>query len=332
MWNQIINAIEASHRFVLSSHLNPDCDALGSELALAYHLLHLDKQVAILNTDPILPTYRFLDPEGLIETYAPEQHLALIAQADVIIVLDASGGWQRLGKVGEALAQLDALSICIDHHPQTDPFTDLALVDTSVIATGELVFDLIMTMQGQLTLAMAHAIYAAILTDSGGFRFAKTSPQTHRITAGLLELGVDPSRMYDLLYQQSSLNRVQLKGYVLNHIQLAADGQIAFVSLAAETLAFYHIDPADLDTFSSLAQEIRGVKIAIFVVELPNGRVKISLRSNGEVPVNGLAAEFGGGGHAPAAGATAEGSMETIVTQLVTKASQLLSKSEYPQT
>jgi phosphoesterase RecJ-like protein len=219
---------------------------------------------------------------------------------------------------------LAAVLICIDHHPQTVTFTDLAEVNTGVIAAGELVFDLIMALDGTLTLPMANALYAAILTDSGGFRFPKTSPQTHRITATLLECGVDPSQMYDHLYQQAPLNQVQLKGYVMAHIQLAANGQVAYSSLDTETLTAYQIDPADLATFSSLAQEVKGVKIAIFAVELPDGRVKISLRSNGEVAVNGLAAEFGGGGHPPAAGATTSGPLNEVLAQLVIKASQLL--------
>jgi phosphoesterase RecJ-like protein len=324
MWTPIIETITAHNYFILSSHLNPDCDALGSELALAYQLRQLGKTVTILNTDPLLPAYRFLDPDGLIQTYEPERHAPVLAQAEVVIVLDASGGWQRLGLVGQALAELAAVSICIDHHPQTVTFTDLAEVNTGVIAAGELVFDLIMALDGTLTLPMANALYAAILTDSGGFRFPKTSPQTHRITATLLECGVDPSQMYDHLYQQAPLNQVQLKGYVMAHIQLAANGQVAYSSLDTETLTAYQIDPADLATFSSLAQEVKGVKIAIFAVELPDGRVKISLRSNGEVAVNGLAAEFGGGGHPPAAGATTSGPLNEVLAQLVIKASQLL--------
>ena len=327
MWTPIIETIAAHHHFILSSHLNPDCDALGSELAMAYQLRQLGKSVTILNTDPLLPAYQFLDPDGLIETYEPERHAPALAQVEVIIVLDASGGWQRLGLVGQALSQLEAISICIDHHPQTSVFTDLAEVNTQVIAAGELVFDLIMTMGGPLTLPMANALYAAILTDSGGFRFPKTSPQTHRITATLLECGVDPSQMYYHLYQQAPLNQVQLKGHVMAHIQLAANGQVAYSSLDNETLEAYQIDAADLTTFSSLAQEINGVKIAIFAVELPDGRVKISLRSNGEVAINGLASEFGGGGHPPAAGATTVGSLNEIMAELVIKASQLLAQN-----
>jgi len=329
MWTQIIETVSANRQFIISSHLNPDCDALGSELALAYHLINLDKEVTILNTDPLIPDYQFLDPDHLIEQFTGHDHqLSLISKAEVIMVVDASGGWHRLGKVGDVLAKSPAVSICIDHHPNDKLFTDIAVIDTNVIAAAELIFDLIITMGGRITELMAQALYAAILTDSGSFRFAKTSPQTHRITARLLEYGADPSQVYHRLYQQQPLPRVQLKGYLLKNIKLAGNGQVAYIGLDANTLAAYETDPLDLHSFSNLAQEIRGVKIAILAVELPTSQIKLSLRSDGTIPINTLAAEFGGGGHPPAAGATVSGSLSTIINQVVEKACRLINQDE----
>jgi nanoRNase/pAp phosphatase (c-di-AMP/oligoRNAs hydrolase) len=325
MWTPIIKALTENQRFIITSHLNPDCDALGSELALAYHLTNLGKDVAILNADPVIPDYQFLDLDCLIKHFSAEQHTPLISQAEVIVVLDTSGGWDRLGRVGEICSHFQIISICIDHHPHNQPFTDMAVIDTNVIATGELIFDLITAMQGQITALMAQALYAAILTDSGSFRFPKTSPRTHRIVAKLLEYGANPSKIYHLLYEQQPLSKVHLKGYVLQNIKLATNGQIAYVGLDAETMARYNINPLDLNTFSNLAQQIAGVRIAIFAIELPDGRIKLSLRSDGTIPVNRLAAEYGGGGHAPAAGAITEGPLQTVINQVVEKASQLIS-------
>ena len=323
MWSQIIKIIESHQRFVISSHVNPDCDALGSELALACHLLHIGKTVSILNTDPVMPDYQFLDPDGLIQQFT-DDHFPLIADAEVIIVVDTSGGWRRLGQIGDALAACEAISICIDHHPTERTFTDISLVDSQVIAAGELIFDLITRIDGQLTPLMAQALYAAIATDSGNFRFPKTSPRTHRIIARLIERGANPSRIYDLLYQQQPLSKVQLKGYVLNNMNLTSDGRIAYIGLDAETLTRYNTNPRDLHTFSNLAQEIKGVKVSIFAVEPAEGQVKLSFRSDGSVPVNGVAAEFGGGGHLPAAGATVPGRLTSVLEQAVKKVSQLL--------
>lgn len=325
MWASIITQFCQNDRFIISSHLNPDCDALGSELALAYHLRSLGKDVTILNADAVPEVYQFLDPQHLIHTFSEKRHASVLARADVIIVVDVSGGWQRLGRVGTMLAQLKAVSICIDHHPNGDPFTRISLVDPGVSATGELIFNLITAMGGTVTPLMAEALYAAILTDSGSFRFSNTGSATHRIIARLLECGANPSQIYNRLYEQLPLSRVQLKGYVLQNIQLAAKGQIAWVSLSLELLQTFGVASSELDGFSSMPMQIAGVKVAIFLVELPRERIKISLRSDGSVPVNRLAALFDGGGHLPAAGAIVSGSMADITARALAEAEKMLS-------
>jgi len=323
MWTPIITELSKRQRFIISSHINPDCDALGSELALAYHLLALGKDVAILNSDPTPSTYRFLDPDSLIQNYTEQKHASTLSQADAIIVIDASG-WRRLGAVGEALSKIEATIICLDHHPDGEPFADLSYVDSDVIATGELIFDLITAMSGEITPLMAQALYAAISTDSGNFRFPKTSPRTHQIIAKLLEYGAEPARVYKLLYEQQPQAQVQLKGEVLQSIQLTAKGQIAYVGLSADMLQSYHIQASDLDGFTNLPQQIAGVQVAIFLIELPDDRVKVSFRSDGSVAVNTLAARFGGGGHVPAAGATIKGTLKDVTKQVVASAEKLM--------
>ncbi len=323
MWTSIITELNKNQRFIISSHINPDCDALGSELALAYHLLAMGKDVAILNFDPTPPSYRFLDPDNLIQRYAESQHASALSQADAVIVVDASG-WRRLGAVGEALSKIEATTICIDHHPDGQPFVDFSYVDSDVVATGELIFDLIMEMSGEITPLMAQALYAAISTDSGNFRFPKTSSRTHQIIARLLKYGAEPAHVYKLLYERQSQAQVHLKGQVLQNIQLAAKGQIAYVGLSADTLESYRVQSSDLDGFTNLPQQIAGVKVAIFLIELPDNRVKVSFRSDGSVAVNTLAASFGGGGHAPAAGATIEGTLDDVIKQVIGAAERLM--------
>jgi len=326
-WTPIITALSKRQRFILSSHINPDCDALGSELALARHLQRLGKEIAILNSDPIPAAYTFLNGDGLIQTYHPEAHADLIARADAVIVLDVSGGWQRLGRVGEALSMAGKFSICIDHHPTDAPFTDLHHIDPQAAATAELIFDLIGAMGGDLTLPIAEALYTAIVTDTGYFRFSSTRPRTHRIAARLLACGVHSARIYRLLYEQQSLARMRLKGYMLQNISLTADGQIAWAGLSQETLRRFGVSHLDLNGFSGLPLQIGGVKISIFLVELPEGGgVKISFRSDGSVAVNRLAAQLGGGGHVPAAGATVPGQLAEVTERALAEASRFLSR------
>ena len=324
MWQEIISIINRYHSFIITSHINPDCDALGSELALAEQLRHLGKQVVVINSDATPFMYRFLDPKRRIKRYFLAKHAAIIHRADVIFVLDASGGWERLGAVGQALAQAPAMKICIDHHPDAIDFVDLAVIDTKAAATAELIYDLFVAMEGKLSTQIAQSLYAAIITDSGNFRFPKTSAKTHCIAARLLAAGVSPAAIYQKIYEQNSLGSVRLKGHIMDSIQTAAQGQIAYYSLTQKTLKEYGVQNSELDGFASLGQPVAGVRVVIFCSEASKGRVKISLRSDGSVAINQIAAEYNGGGHTSAAGAIVEGNLDEILPELVQKVEHLL--------
>jgi phosphoesterase RecJ-like protein len=323
LWQQLIPVIQQYQSFVITSHVNPDCDALGSELALAEHLLNLGKRVSIINSDACPPGYRFLDPHRRLKRYSPKRHSSLINQAEVIFVVDASGNWERVGPVGEALRQSQAIKICIDHHPDSTDFVDIAVVNTAAAATAELIFDLIRTMGGLITLPMAEALYAAIITDTGSFRFPKTNPFTHQVTAALLEVGVDPMAVYNRIYEQNPLGVIQLKGWLMANIRTAKNGQVAYYSLAQDMLKKYGVNSSDLDGFASLGQQIGGVRVTVFCMEANRGRIKISLRSDGSVAINQIVQAYGGGGHPSAAGAMVEGELDTILTEIVAQISQL---------
>lgn len=324
LWQQIIPIIEQNSNFIITSHLNPDCDALGSELALAEHLQHLGKKVTILNSDPVPHAYRFLDLQHLIKKFVPTKHACIVKKAEVIIVVDASGGWKRVGAVGEALAQTQAVKICIDHHPDPTDFVEVPVIDTDAAATAELIFDLIQAMQGFVSSQMAQALYAGIITDTGNFRFPKTSARTHRVTADLLGAGIDPLIIYRQIYEQYPLARVRLKGHVIDSIKTTSQGQLAYYSLSQDTLKTYKVKTSELDGFASLGQEVGGVRIVVFCLQSSRSKVKISLRSDGSIAINQLAAAYGGGGHPSAAGATVTGNLEDVLADVVDKAKCLL--------
>jgi phosphoesterase RecJ-like protein len=324
LWQEIISILQNNRNFIITSHVNPDCDALGSELALAEHLRKLGKKVTILNSDSVPEAYRFLDPRKAIKQYSQTKHTANIKKAEVIIVLDASGGWERVGRVGEVLAQTKAVKICLDHHPDTIDFVDVAVIDSNAAATAELIYDLLLAMAGALSENMAQALYAAIITDTGNFRFPKTSPKTHQITAELLVAGANPLEIYRQIYEQYSLGRVRLKGHVIDSIKTGANGQIAYYGLEQDTLKTYGVEIAELDGFASLGQQIGGVRVVVFCVEQSRGRVKVSLRSDGTVAINQIAAEYGGGGHPSAAGATLEGKLDEVMAEVVQKVKRLV--------
>jgi phosphoesterase RecJ-like protein len=295
-------------------------------LALAEHLRKLGKDVKILNSDPIPAAFRFLNtqPDGKIRQYSQSKHLPLIKRAEVVIVLDASGGWERIGRIGQVLEKVAATKICIDHHPGPTDFVDVAVVDTEAAATAELIYDLLVTMKGDLTPQMAQVLYAAIVTDTGSFRFPKTSPRTHQITAKLLAAGANPSHIYSQLYEQYPVERVRLKGHVIESIKTEADGQVAYYSLSRDILKAYGVKASELDGFASLGQQVGGVRVTIFCLESTRSRVKISLRSDGSVSIDHIAVEYGGGGHPSAAGATVNGKLDQVLTEVLEKVKTLL--------
>jgi phosphoesterase RecJ-like protein len=324
VWRKIIAAIEDHRTFIITSHLKPDCDALGCELALAEHLRHLGKAVTIINSDPTPQAYQFLDPAGMVETYDPAHHAAVIAQAEAIIVVDAAGTWERMGEVGRVLGQTQKLTLCIDHHDDPSNFAHEAVVNPAAAANGEQIYDLIRAMHGQISPTMAQALYAALMTDTGRFRFPKTRPVTYQIAAELLAAGANPAYIYRQIYEQSSLGRLRLKGRVMDSVQLAAAGQLAYYGVNRAMLAEYGVRPEELNGFTNLAQEVAGVRVVLFGVDEGHGKVKISLRSDGSVAINQLARDYGGGGHPSAAGATIAGRLDAVIEEVVAKVKQLL--------
>ncbi|MDM8521072.1 bifunctional oligoribonuclease/PAP phosphatase NrnA [Anaerolineales bacterium HSG6] len=329
MWQKIISIINEHEKFVITSHINPDCDALGSELALATHLRAMGKSVLIMNSDPVPPNYWFIDRKNKAKRFHKNsKHLRKLDEAEVIIVVDASGGWERIGRVGQKLSESKAIKICIDHHPDPVDFVDVAVVDTDAAAAAELIYSLLVEMGATFTPHMAQALYTGIMTDTGGFRFPKTSPRTHQITAELLTHGADPLFIYKQIYEQSSAVRLRLKGHVLSSIETAADGQIAYYSLDQKTFKEHNIEFGQLNGFAGLGQEIKGVRVTIYCVEASPNRVKISLRTDGSVSINQLAIEYGGGGHPSAAGASAEGQVDEVIVELVKKVTYLLTETK----
>jgi phosphoesterase RecJ-like protein len=330
MWTQVIHLINGKQCFIITTHVNPDLDALGSELALDEYLRSLGKEVSILNSDSAPRAFRFADPQRRLWTFSPSRHQGKIQQADVIFVLDASGGWDRVGRIGDILAATarrprgGVTVICVDHHPDPVDFAHLAVVNTEAAATAELVFDLITQAGGDITPSIARSLYLAILTDTGSFRYPKTSPQTHRIAARLIEAGADPMHLYKQVYERQPLRYVRLKGHVLDSLQVEAGGQLVWCALDQATLKAYGVAPADLDGFPGLGMQIGGVRVSVLCVEMPRGRVKVSLRSDGNVAINGVAVQLGGGGHPSAAGTLVEGDLREVTSRVVAAVEALL--------
>jgi phosphoesterase RecJ-like protein len=309
--------IEQNQRFVLSTHVNPDPDAIGSELAFARFLKTMGKDALILNHSATPFNCVFLDRENSIVQFNPGRDGGKIREADVIFILDANHP-DRLESLKPFILESKAEKICIDHHPDKAEFADLYLIDESSTATGEILFHLL-TLFGEsaITRDVAEPLYAAIMTDTGSFRFPKTDSAVHHIIAQLIDRGADPVAIYQQIYEQGSANRTQLLGHALSTLKLSHGGKVAYIVVTKDMFERTGTTEEDTDNFISYTLNIRGVQIGLMFTVLPGG-IKVSFRSKGNIEVNKLAQEFGGNGHLNAAGARVRnGELADVVRAVV---------------
>jgi phosphoesterase RecJ-like protein len=298
----VADLITEHRRFVLTTHVNPDGDGIGSEAALASFLQESGKSVEIINHSTTPAVYDFLDPEGRIRAYDPQRDRGAVEAAEVIFVLDTSQP-SRLRSLESALLKSRALKVCIDHHLEPHPFADVYLLDDDATSTGEILYRLLtMITGGTLSPTVATALYTAIVTDTGSFRYPRVDPETHRIVSHLIQCGADPVAIYTRVYERWTVGRIRLLGETLSTLQTEADGKIAYISITQEMLQRTGTLEEDTDNFTMYPMSLVGVRAGILFLELQNG-VKISFRSRDQIPINELAKEFGGNGHKNAAGA-----------------------------
>jgi len=309
-------------RVALSTHMNADGDGCGSEAALARLLAQRGLDVHIVNPTPWPDLFAFLLGDDVKEESG--RGPAALQGIDLLIVLDISDV-RRLGVLADTVRRLRIPKLVIDHHiASEDPAGDVVFTDVSACATGELVFDLANVLGLELTPAIAQALYAAILTDTGSFRFSNTSPRCHAIAAELLASGVEPEDMYVRIYASAPAGRVRLLADVLSTLGVDEDRGLAWLSMSNGALERYGVRQEDLDGIVEHARSIAGTKMALFFRDLGYGKVKVSFRSTGEVDVNAFARQFGGGGHAKASGALIPGSLEEVRERVIAAAQQFL--------
>lgn len=298
---EIRELLLSSSGVVLSTHLNPDGDGAGSEAALAHWLRRHGVAAQIVNASRIPDNFTFLLPEGVPVPEPWDEGRRAIEDADVAVVLDTSER-TRLGDLWTDLRRKKM--VVIDHHPpDPEAIGDVAVRDPSACATGELIYDLI-TMDGdELELAEARALYVALVSDTGSFRFSNTTPRTHEIAARLLECGVDPTEMYRRLFGRMTMSRVELLQRALGTLQRDPELPVAWIVITQEDMEATGADTEDREGLVEYARRLEGVEVAMLFRELPDGRTKVSFRSNAETDVSKVARAFQGGGHDKAAGA-----------------------------
>lgn len=302
-WQPFVDLIARHESFVLHTHMRADCDALGSELALAAALRQLGKQVRIVNADGVPPHIAFIDPEGQVEVLGAGVAATDISDdhIDCRVVLDTSA-WQQIGRLGEIWKASQATKIVIDHHASGDDLGAVMFKDTTSESNGRLVLQAINALEVALTPVIASQLYTAMATDTGWFRFSSVTADTLRAAAQLVAAGAQPAATFSMLYENSTLARVRLHGRIQASMQLAVDGRLAWSQATADDFLTTGAELSDTEDVVNRLLTVSGVEVAILFVELPEGVTKASLRSRTACDVRRVAEQFGGGGHVAAAG------------------------------
>lgn len=320
---QVLEQLTPGARVVLTTHVNADGDGTGSQVAL-WHLLRAHGLWPVIANPTGFPDrYRFL-LEGADDADQSDRAVKEIARANLVVVVDISD-LGRLGHLGPHVAARGVPVACIDHHASNGSLPDGArLVDPAAAATGELIYDLVRVAGWDLTPAVARALYVAILTDTGGFRFSNTTPRTLQVAAHLLEHGLDPEQVYTQVYASVPEGRVRLIAEALDTLAVEVPPGIAWLTVPPGALDRHGVPSDELDGVVEFARSIAGVRLAMLFREIANGRIKVSFRSVGTVDAMQLAERFGGGGHRKAAGASLEGSLADVQERVLAAARSVL--------
>jgi phosphoesterase RecJ-like protein len=308
---EIGRVLRAHQRFAVLSHVRPDGDALGSQLALALSLQQLGKDVTVWNEDGLLEKYNFL-PGGERLTQPPREP----QDFDVAVALDTATQ-NRLGTAGESVRHAKTW-INIDHHPSNPGYGDLVYIDPTSPATGQILFELIQNQQLPIDPAIAENLFVAISTDTGSFQYPNTTARTFEIGAELVRGGVDVGRVSQLLYENYPRRRTELLRELLGTMRFEAGGKIASFSLSLKGAADLNVKPEDNEGLIDHLRAIQGVIVAVFFEELTDGKVRVSMRSKSEaVDVSAICQKFGGGGHKLAAGARVRGTLAEVEQKIL---------------
>lgn len=326
MIDEILTLIEKHDRFFVTTHSRPDGDALGSEVALAAFLEKLGKSVAVINNDPPPMNLDWLPGLERVQVFDGSiEQRKQVDDADVVLILDTNAR-DRLGKLDAPIRSARGRKVLVDHHTHPEDWFEVRYARPEASSTGELVYEIIAAHDADLIDAeIATALYAAIMTDTGSFRYSSVTPAVHRIVADLLERGsISPAPIHIAVYDTRTTESLRLLGRVLDTITLLYGGQVAYMVVTPRMLKETGASSEDTEGFVNYALSIDGVQAAILFFETEGG-TKMSFRSKGEAHVNEWARAFGGGGHKNASGAYLTEPLEVAIEKVVAAAPRFLS-------
>lgn len=308
-------AIKRFKSFIITSHVNPEGDSIGSQLAMAKLLDWLGKKYIIVNSDRVPRHYLFLPGVNSIRNKIGKRNKTF----EAAIVLDCPNV-KRVGKIKYAVDKAGYI-INIDHHVSNENFGSLNWVAKDASSTGEMVYRLYKHLGCRITKEAALCLYISILTDTGSFNYDNTSSATHEIISELMGYGIEPYDVSQSVYESKTVGAIKLLGRALSGIKIVSKGRVAYASIRQTDLESTKTRPSDCENFVNFGRSIKGVNVALFFREDIKKRnlIHVSLRSKKKVDVNKIAAYFGGGGHRKASGCVLRGSLEEVKKKILKK-------------
>lgn len=320
-------AIRTAQSIVITSHIKPDGDAIGSSLALLRAIKTLGKRCRVISPSHLPYGFLFmLEYEDEIARYQPERDDAIIEEADLFIILDCSD-ISRSGEVGIRMAKLGTPILVIDHHSTNEAFGTCNYIIHRASSTGALVMNVMDELAIPLTFSIANPLYIAIVTDTGDFNYPSTTSKTHEKAARLLEAGVKPYEIHRKLSLDRTVDFIRLAGLAIFNVQFSHSQEIAFSVIGYDLYRKFTPRIDELVMLPPYLTSIRGVEVGILFLEFEPGHILVDLRSQGLINVAKLAKNLGGGGHSGAAGVHLRGEMSDIVQQVIHLSSDRLDRA-----
>lgn len=311
---QVISRLMKADNVLLLCHKNPDGDTVGSAAALCLALQALGKTVAVLCADPIPERYRYMGVPLFDGSFAPAY----------VVAVDVAG----IQLFGDAVSQYaDRVDLCIDHHPSNSGYADSMLLDGSAAATAEVMYELLLAMNAEITPQIADCLYTGLATDTGCFKFANTTARTHGVAQKLIEAGAQLVKLNNILFESKSRRRLEAERLALDSLEFFFDDRCAIIHLTKEQIAETGADGTDLEGITGIPRMIEGVLVGVTMRQQPTGSYKVSVRTVIGVNASDICARLGGGGHAQAAGCEILGSFDNARAALLTEIKTALEKS-----
>lgn len=317
-------AIEKAQNIVITTHLYPDADGIGSQISLCMALRQYGKEAICVNEEALLERYKYLDPDDTIISHEEYQNLRKEnpKPVDLFIVADTNS-LERIGKNVQNMVTYAKDLLFIDHHPCPREIAKIHCIDTKAAATGELTGYLIKSLGISFSAEMALPLYTSIIIDTSSFRYPTVSGDTHRLIAELMDTGIEPPEAYNYIYGTKKVSYMHLLGKVLTSVGSTDDEKVGWLVLKEDELNEYDVDPEDTHSFVNHLLVLDNIKVACMFRQI-NKHVKISFRSAGDVDVGIMAQALGGGGHNHSAATIVEGDIDSVIKEVIPKIQLML--------